>query len=818
MQQETFMTRYFFYATLLYLLFVIYGSLVPLDFKYMPLNEALDQFRGLRYHNLGIGSSADWGTNFLLLIPLAFSWFALLTKNARPFTKIFLFIFIWLACFLLAVAVEFTQFFFPSRTTSINDIIAQSSGAFIGCIAGWIFGQRFMEWLQQWHQEAVINSLYRYLQIYLLGLFLYAVLPMDLTLSPIELYHKWNEGRIILLPFGNSKTSLIENIYQWSSEALLWLPVPLLWQRTRRLTQFQLYQRLFIAALVIEFFQLFVYSRVTDITDILLALLGGGIGIQLTKYFSITYPVAPIQTRFQILSSESRWWVALFCLVWFVLLMAIFWYPFNFDIDSALISERTNSFFKLPFYSYYYGSEFRAATEVFHKILFFIPLGCAFAFISWSYRFRTFSRFVSYFGIALAALAIEAGQLLLPKKNTDLTDWVLEFTGGVIGFVVVKQLLNNRYSQKLKRESKRSTIVVRSLSGRIEQETPADFSCHSGNYKDNQVTECRVNAIKASKLQLWMMLVICVSILALSLFSLSKLSFIPYNLRELISGQNAWLRRFGLSFALFWCLGFPVWYLDRILTSKRENPWYCWTGVGVHSFVAWPLIRLSAPLESIHDIVGYPILTSIPTELELFLRLMALFGIFSLLLFGAVMMVNSLLGCYRHLFKYYVTGFVSFIILLPIYYWAVVLVAATDNIIELLPDEGRSWWTFLMALYIFLISFIGSSCSALLALKQWPKLIWLLLAGFVSYPLGYLLLQWGTEQFIMKYGVVFSALQFLFSTDRNHYVVNEILKLRFYFAHTALILMIVITQFPQWRMIHQHQKAKTSGKARGLKM
>ena len=808
MQQETFMTRYFFYATMLYLLFVIYGSLVPLDFKYMPLNEALDQFRSLRYHNLGIDSSADWGTNFLLLIPLAFSWFAFLTKNARPFTKIFLFIFIWLACFLLAVAVEFTQFFFPSRTTSINDIIAQSLGAFIGCIAGWFFGQRFMAWLQQWHQEAVINSLDRYLQIYLFGLFLYAVLPLDLTLSPIELYHKWNEGRIILLPFGNPKTRFVENIYQWSSEALLWLPVPLLWQRTRRLTQFQIYQRLFLAALVIEFFQLFVYSRVTDITDILLALLGGGIGIQITKYFSSTSAVAPTQTSFQILSSESRWWGALFCLVWFVLLMAIFWYPFNFDIDAALISERTNSFFKIPFYSYYYGSEFRAATEVFHKILFFIPLGSAFAFISWGYSFRTFSRFVSYFCIVLAALTIEAGQLLLPKKNTDLTDWVLEVTGGVIGFVVVKQLLNKRYSQKLKRDSNRSSIAVRSISGRIERETPADFNYHSGNYKVNQVIDCRVPAMKTPKLQLWMMLMICVSILALALFFLSKLSFIPYNIRELISGQYAWLHRFGLSSAIFWCLGFPVWFLARVLTSKQENLWYCWTGVGVHSVVAWPLIRLSAPLESIHDIVGFPILTNIPTELELFLRLMAIFGIFSLLLFGAVMMVNSLLGCYRHLFKYYVTGFVSFIILFPIYYWGVVLGAATDNIIELLPDEGRSWWTLLIALYIFLIAFIGSAYSALLALKQWHKLIWILLAGFISYPFGYLLMKWGTEQFIMKYGVVFSALQFLFSADRNHYVVDEVLKLRFYSAHTAFILLIIFTQFPQWLVIHHQKKLK----------
>ncbi len=802
------MTKYFFYSATLYLLFVIYGSLVPLDFKDIPLHDALNQFKNIPYLNLGIGSLADWVANILLIIPLAFLWFTLLTKNARLPAKIFWFIFIWLACFLLALAIEFTQLFFPQRTVSINDIIAESLGAFIGGIAGWLFGQRLMAWLQSWHHESEPNSWDRYLQIYLFGLFLYAVLPLDLTLSPIELYHKWNEGRIILVPFGNLKTSFIENFYQWGSEVLLWIPVPLLWQRTHRLTRFQLYQRLFLASLLIEFFQLFVYSRVTDITDILLALSGGSIGIQLTKYLSDASPATPTQTSFQRILSRSYWWGALFCLVWSVLLMSVFWYPFNFDIDTALITERTNSFFKIPFYSYYYGTEFRAVTEVFHKVLFFIPLGSAFAFIFWGYRFRTFSRFVSYFCIVLAALVIEFGQLLLPKKNADLTDWMLEITGGLLGYAIVNQLLKNQNSQKATHGFYRPSVVAANLSSQIKPETPANFTFRHGNHKFNQVIDTGINNVKAPPRQLWIILVIWISMLALALFLLSKLPFIPYNIRELISGQYPWLRHFGLSATLFWCLGFPVWYLARTLAKARENLWYCWTGLGIHSVFAWALIRLSCPMESIHDIVGSPILSSIPAELEIFLRLIAFFGIFSLLLFGAVLMVDSLLGCYPSLFRYYLTGFISFIVLLPILYWGVVLEAATDNIIELLPDEGRSWRAILIPSYMFLFVSIGSACSALLVFRLWHKFMWILIAGFISYPFGYLLMQWGTEQLIMKYGVVFSALQFLFSADRDHYVADEVLKLRFYFAHTAFILLILIIQYPQWYMIHQQQKLK----------
>lgn len=800
------MPSYFFYATIIYLLFVVYGSLVPLEFKAMPLNEALDHFRNIRYLNLGIGSLADWVANILFMVPLTFLWFTLLTKYSRFPAKIFWFILIWIACFLLALAIEFTQLFFPPRTVSINDIIAESLGSFIGCIAGWIFGQRFIIWLQKWHQEAQINSWDRYLQLYLFGLFLYAVLPLDLTLSPIELYHKWNEGRIVFLPFGNLKTSLIENIYQWGSEIALWLPVPLLWQRAYRLSRFQLYRRLLLAALAIEFFQLFVYSRVTDITDILLALLGGGLGIQLTKYFIDVTSVKIAPTSVQTQLNRSLGKGALFCLAWSFLLMGVFWYPFNFDFDRALILERTHSFFKIPFYSYYYGSEFRAITEVFHKILFFIPLGGAFAFISWRYHFKAFSRFISYFWITLTALGIEAGQILLPTKSADLTDWALEVTGGIIGYRVLKQLLTNRNCQPSADGYAKPSIAASRLLGHTEQEIPAVLDRLLSKEEVNQAIECQINNTKFSKIHPWIVLVAWISLLALALFFLNQLPFIPYNVRELITGQYAWLRCIGLSTSLFWCLGFPVWFLVRILTSKRKNFEYCWTGVAVHSVFAWILIRLFAPLESIHDIVGSPILTNISAELELFLRFMAFFGIFSLLFFGAIMMVHSLLGYYPHLLKYYITGFAGLIILLPIYYWGVVLEAATDNIIELLADEGRSWRIALIALYVLLFAFIGSACSALLALKQWHKLLWILLAGFISYPLGYWLLQGGTEPFIMKYGVVFSALQFLFSTNRSDHVTETILKLRFYFAHTAFMLIIVITQFPQWLLIYQQQK------------
>ena len=56
----------------IYLLFVFYGSWVPLKFRYMPLTDAWLAFRSLPFFEQSILSATDWATNFLLLIPLTF--------------------------------------------------------------------------------------------------------------------------------------------------------------------------------------------------------------------------------------------------------------------------------------------------------------------------------------------------------------------------------------------------------------------------------------------------------------------------------------------------------------------------------------------------------------------------------------------------------------------------------------------------------------------------------------------------------------------------------------------------------------------------
>src|ERR1700704_655940 len=70
-----------------YTAFVIYGSLVPLDFHPHPLREAWEAFQHIRYLELGIGSRADWVANILLFVPLAYFWLGVLWPNRGPLAK-----------------------------------------------------------------------------------------------------------------------------------------------------------------------------------------------------------------------------------------------------------------------------------------------------------------------------------------------------------------------------------------------------------------------------------------------------------------------------------------------------------------------------------------------------------------------------------------------------------------------------------------------------------------------------------------------------------------------------------------------------------
>src|SRR5690606_13445018 len=101
----------------------------------------------------------------------------------------------------LSLAVEFTQLWFPPRTTSQNDLVAETLGGLIGAGFWLLCGQAVTHWLRTCVASRERHSQLQWmLQAYLLGLLVYSVMPLDLTINPAELFRKYDEGKVVLLP------------------------------------------------------------------------------------------------------------------------------------------------------------------------------------------------------------------------------------------------------------------------------------------------------------------------------------------------------------------------------------------------------------------------------------------------------------------------------------------------------------------------------------------------------------------------------------------------------------------------------------------
>jgi glycopeptide antibiotics resistance protein len=423
---------------LLYSVFVVYGSLVPLEYRAMPLDRALAAFRHIPFLDLGMGSRADWVANLLLFVPLAFLWQGVVWPRGLA-GRIASSALLWPMLVAASVAIEFTQLYFPPRTVSQNDILAEAIGGALGMAAWWLWGPALWRWVRDWRAARGVSGLAeRLLWAYLAVLFGYNLLPLDLTLSPVEVYHSWKEGKVVLIPFQYPVQGLAEWLYAFAVDTAVWVPVSALWVISGRKDGAHAWVWAVLAALALEVAQLFVYSRVADTTDLLTAALGAGLGVLAAARWrpAIASPTPARRNRRLALGLTAFALVALG-------LAAVFWYPFDFRLDSAFLRQRMALLRQVPFENYYFGTEYRAITELMHKVGFFIPLGVALAYARSG---LAASPLRSLFDLAAAAallatgLAIELGQLALPGKYPDSTDWALESLGGLGGYLAALAL------------------------------------------------------------------------------------------------------------------------------------------------------------------------------------------------------------------------------------------------------------------------------------------------------------------------------------------------------------------------------------------
>ena len=180
--------RQLFVLWFAWLAFIVYGSLVPLERNQRSLAEALELFQRMPYFHLGVTSRADWIANGVLYLPLGLLTAYGLMQIGRRVSRLWFLLPAWAFCAAVAVAVEFTQLFFPPRTVSLNDLLAEGIGSGLG-VGLALRGDWIAALLTAlWRSEARLRRLA--LQGYGLAYLAFSLFPYDVLISLAEIRDK----------------------------------------------------------------------------------------------------------------------------------------------------------------------------------------------------------------------------------------------------------------------------------------------------------------------------------------------------------------------------------------------------------------------------------------------------------------------------------------------------------------------------------------------------------------------------------------------------------------------------------------------------
>ncbi|ARO86472.1 VanZ family protein [Nitrosospira lacus] len=277
---------------------------------------------------------------------------------------------------------------------------------------------------------------------------------------------------------------------------------------------------------------------------------------------------------------------------------------------------------------------------------------------------------------------------------------------------------------------------------------------------------------------------------------ITRSPWVPYNVRELVYQGHPFRSLVLLAALLYWAMGFPILMAQWLARGKLYLLSFPPLAL-LHGLIAWLLLWSAVPSESIHDIVGSPVLNW-PWEWEILGRFLALFSLWSVAATAGTVIAarrsfRSTNGAQSALLGWAIGA----CLLVPISYYIVVKAASTDNLVELMAGNGSVGAFLLIGLAMAGISFGGTKTTLALIPGTTGRTMaaaWVLASG----ALTYLAIYFGMEQVIVKYNQVFSALQFLLSSDRSHLAGPGELAVRYIALWSTLITAIVMVQYPLW--------------------
>lgn len=400
-------------AAFLYAGALVYLSLIPFDYRPLPLDEAWRIFREVPNLDLGILNRADWVANLLAYLPLGFLVAAALQgrdARARPWG--------WAAavavCTLPIFAIEFTQVFFRPRTVSQNDLVAEFLGASVGAAAWFPLRHRLDRWVQalgRGGEQARMAVLYAYAVAYL-GLSLF---PYDFIVSASEFAWKIRSGSYGLVFAPGQCDRFVSCTLRLGVEMMACAPLGWLWATRRREPAGSIAGvALVLGALLglaIEAGQFLIASGVSQ---------GASVATRAAGFLAGALGVRAFRTVDQ--PTLVRWGRVLAWVLALPYLLAIAFatgWPGSGPLAVDAVLARLPEFRLMPFYYHYYVPEAHAMLSVLAHLALYAPVGIA----AWLWRGQS-AQGASAGALVAIALAVvaEASKAFLPGKHPDFTN------------------------------------------------------------------------------------------------------------------------------------------------------------------------------------------------------------------------------------------------------------------------------------------------------------------------------------------------------------------------------------------------------------
>lgn len=414
---------------LLAAVFVFYASLIPVEYKPLSWNNAVQRFSKIKYYELGIDRRADVLANLVVIVPVTYLLMAAMTGLTWGWLRRGMAAVVTAAlATAFVVAIEFTQEWFPPRTISLNDIQAGLSGAAVGIIL-WLAIGDFLTYMVKVavSKRGSATALRQVLWLILGAIVVYGMFPMDFTLSPATLAKKYEQGRLVLVPFLQGNDGELKTIAIFMRDLVLFIPIGLLawrpWTMRQPLRWNQSMWAIAALAVVLELMRLPVFSSHSGTVHILGKIAGGAAGLWLAARVLDEQGQLSLGEQWQ---EGRRRMLGTAAGVGMTVLAALaLLYPFKFEADPALFKLKMDHFINWPFQLYYYAGEWSALSKVVQCMALFMATGLL---MRWAWNASSKRRWqglvatvllVGVIGMGVELAQASSGQRIVHKMSLD---------------------------------------------------------------------------------------------------------------------------------------------------------------------------------------------------------------------------------------------------------------------------------------------------------------------------------------------------------------------------------------------------------------